>query len=73
MVQKLIDSGKMTGGWTEPEDVANRIVEQLYSGYGGQIIIPKAYWWTSLIRGFPSWLQENMRNAVSKQLLAANA
>lgn len=73
MVQKLIDSGKMTSGWTEPEDVATAIVNQLYSTHGGQIIIPGSLWWTSAVRGFPLWLQENMRDVVSKQLLSANA
>ncbi|KAF2117938.1 hypothetical protein BDV96DRAFT_644275 [Lophiotrema nucula] len=73
MVQRLIDTGKMKSGWTEAEDVAKAITKQLYSGYGGQVIIPDSLWWTSAIRGFPSWLQEKLRDAVSKQLLAANS
>ncbi|KAF2036734.1 NAD(P)-binding protein [Setomelanomma holmii] len=62
MVQELIDSGKMS-----------MIVEQLYSTYGSQVVIPRSLWWVSAIRGFPSWLQENMRESVSKQLLEANS
>ena len=72
MVQKLIDSGKMKSGWTEPEDVAEAIVNQLYSGYGAQIIVPSYFWWVSLQRGFPAWLQEKLRNSVSQALLKAN-
>lgn len=73
MIQKLIDSGKISSGWTEAEDVAKSIVNQLYSSQGGQIIIPTSLWWTSAIRAFPLWLQEKLRDAVSKELLAANA
>jgi hypothetical protein len=73
MVQRLIDSGKITSGWTEPEDVAKTIVNQLYSTYGGQIIIPASLWWTSAIRGLPSWIQERLRDLVSKEVMIANA
>tara|TARA_R110002003_G_scaffold351_22_gene19066 strand:- start:10187 stop:10408 length:222 start_codon:yes stop_codon:yes gene_type:complete len=73
MVQRLIDSGKITSGWTEPEDVAKTIVNQLYSTYGGQIITAASLWWTSAIRGLPSWIQERLRDVVSKEVMIANA
>lgn len=73
MIQNLIDSKKFTDTVVEPEDVAGAIVRQLYSGYGEQIIVPPSLWWVSAVRGFPSWLQENFRDSVTKDLLKANA
>jgi all-trans-retinol dehydrogenase (NAD+) len=52
----------------EPETVAEAIVEQLLSGYGAQIILPKRLGLVSLIRGWPSWLQERARNAQKEVL-----
>lgn len=72
MVQRLIDSGKMTNGCREPEEVADAIVSQLYSGYGAQITIPSSFWWTSLLRGLPSWLQEGVRDSISREFLRMN-
>lgn len=71
MIQRLIDNGSFTDPVLEPEDVADAIVRQLYSGYGAQIIVPSSLWWVSAIRGFPSWLQEFFRDAVSTTLLKA--
>ncbi|KAL4895524.1 short-chain dehydrogenase/reductase 2 [Aspergillus ambiguus] len=46
--------------------VAHEIVQQILSGKSGQIILPKKLWWMSLLRGFPLWLQEGMRNSRSQ-------
>jgi hypothetical protein len=73
MVQRLIDSSKITNGWTDPIDVAKTIVNQLYSTYGGQNIIPASLWWASAVRGLPSWIQERLRDVVSKEVMLANA
>ncbi|EUC49929.1 hypothetical protein COCMIDRAFT_32722 [Bipolaris oryzae ATCC 44560] len=72
MAQKWLDSGKITNGLSEPEDVANAVVKQLYSGYAAQIIIPSYFWWIPLVRGLPSWLQESARDVASKVLLNAD-
>ncbi|KAJ5167009.1 uncharacterized protein N7482_005790 [Penicillium canariense] len=49
----------------EPETVADAIVEQLYSGQGGQLILPARFSLITGIRGFPSWLQELIRDALT--------
>ena len=73
MIQTLIDNKKFEDSVVEPEDIAQAIAKQLYSGYGSQIIIPPSLKWVSLARGFPSWLQEGMRDSVSKTLLKAHS
>lgn len=51
----------------EPQDVAAAMVEQILSGKGGQLFMPKS---TSilipLVRGLPTWVQEFLRDSVAK-------
>ncbi|KAJ5603677.1 hypothetical protein N7537_006633 [Penicillium hordei] len=53
-----------------PETVADVIVKHLYSGYGGQLILPERLSIMSGARGFPSWLQEFLRGTMSRTLEA---
>ncbi|KAF9875087.1 hypothetical protein CkaCkLH20_07353 [Colletotrichum karsti] len=50
----------------EPEEVADAITGQVFSCRGAQLFMPANTWWISATRGFPSWLQEAMRDAVAK-------
>lgn len=52
----------------EPETVADAVVEQVLSGYGGQLILPSRLIPISGLRGWPSWIQEGMRNGVNQVL-----
>jgi short-subunit dehydrogenase len=65
MISKLSSNPAFKDNILEPEDVANAIVSQLYSGYGGQVVLPKSGSWVSIVRGFPLWLQEILRTEVS--------
>lgn len=52
-----------------PKDVSSAVVKQIVSQSGGQVIIPSSRNSASLLRGFPSWLQERVRNQGSLQLV----
>nr|RBQ88511.1 hypothetical protein FVER53263_00048 [Fusarium verticillioides] len=71
MTAEMVAKGKLKDTVTPPEVVADRIVNQVISGFGAQIIVPSNLWWTSLIRGLPGWLQESLRNQVTLVLINA--
>ncbi|KAF5966506.1 hypothetical protein FBULB1_11614 [Fusarium bulbicola] len=71
MTAELVAKGKLKDTVTPPEVVADRIFNQVLSGFGAQIIVPSNLWWTSLIRGLPGWLQESLRNQVTLVLINA--
>ena len=48
------------------DDIAKEVVAQIKSRRGGQLIIPKSVDVISGIRGWPTWLQEVVRDAVGK-------
>lgn len=49
------------------EQVAGPVVAQLESRRGGQLIIPRSASSTSGIRGWPTWLQELLRDILGRQ------
>jgi hypothetical protein len=69
MISKLVSNPKFRESVNEPEAVANAIVRQLYRGEGNQLVVPPSLWWMSTVRSWPSWLQENFRDTVSKALI----
>lgn len=71
MIADLIDKKVLSGAVLTPDDVANSIIEQLYSGYGARLIIPESMSWTSMFRAFPGWLRESLADRVSSSLLKA--
>ncbi|KAF5536586.1 retinal short-chain dehydrogenase reductase [Fusarium napiforme] len=71
MTAEMVANGKLRDTVTPAEVVADRICDQVYSGFGAQILVPENLWWTSLIRGLPGWLQESLRNQVSLILMTA--
>ncbi|KAF5566820.1 retinal short-chain dehydrogenase reductase [Fusarium phyllophilum] len=48
------------------DDIAKEVVAQIKSRRGGQLIVPKSVDVISGIRGWPTWLQEVVRDAVGK-------
>lgn len=52
-----------------PKDVSSAVVKQIVSQSGGQVIIPSSINFISLLRGFPSWLQERVRDQDSLELV----
>lgn len=71
MIMELVRTKKLSGTTVESTDVAGAVVRQLYSGYGAQVVVPSSLGWTAMIRGFPVWLQEYLRDTISAQLLDA--
>ncbi|KAJ3532308.1 hypothetical protein NM208_g7904 [Fusarium decemcellulare] len=71
MIADLVADGKLNDTTVAPEEVAGKVVEQILSGFGSQIIVPSGLGWTSLIRGLPGWLQEILRDKVSVNFLNA--
>ncbi|KAF7557081.1 hypothetical protein G7Z17_g901 [Cylindrodendrum hubeiense] len=69
LIEKLTTGGKLKDPSLSPDEVAIRVVDALYSGYGAQMVIPENLGWTSLIRGLPGWMQESLRDTVSIGLL----
>ncbi|RJE25267.1 short-chain dehydrogenase reductase 2 [Aspergillus sclerotialis] len=49
----------------EPEQVSSAVVNQIVSGNGGQVLVPGSSGVVSMVRGFPQWLQERIRNKTS--------
>ncbi|KIN06817.1 hypothetical protein OIDMADRAFT_107737 [Oidiodendron maius Zn] len=68
LIESLIRRRKITDLVLEPETVAEAVVNQVLSGYGAQLILPARLSIFSGLRGFPSWLQESMRNSVNRVL-----
>jgi short-subunit dehydrogenase len=69
LVQPLLDaSSKFRPPILEVETVADAIVAQILSGRSGQLILPVSVTPHSLLRAFPSWMQEGMRNAATRML-----
>lgn len=50
----------------DPEDVSGPVLERIFCRRGGHLIIPESSSWVSAIRSLPSWLQEFLRDSVSK-------
>ncbi len=69
MIAELIEKGKLKGKPVPPEVIADGVVNQLFSGYGAQIVIPSKLAMVSLVRGLPIWVQERFRNGLSSALL----
>ncbi|PYH41033.1 SDR family oxidoreductase [Aspergillus saccharolyticus JOP 1030-1] len=70
MIQQLTEAGDL---FKPPvltvERVATAITRQVVSGKSGQVILPEAYSVASMLRAFPTWLQEHVRGAASKDIL----
>jgi len=56
----------------EPETVANAIIRQIMSGKSGQIILPAWMGAASGARGWPTWVQEILRDTTARDVDAKN-
>jgi hypothetical protein len=67
LIDAILQAGKE---WKEPvlepEQVSSAVVDQIVSGNGGQIFVPKSTGVASMLRGFPNWLQERIRDKASQ-------
>ncbi|KAJ1324130.1 all-trans-retinol dehydrogenase (NAD+) [Microdochium nivale] len=70
MGEKLVVIGELEA-YVTAHDVASAVVNQVTSGYGGQLIVPPTMAWNSMIRAFLTWLQEDLRDKVTLDLLKA--
>lgn len=53
---------KTQGGLMKPEHIAKKIVDQIISCRGGQLIIPRHLATAAGLRGMSNWLQELIRD-----------
>lgn len=49
------------------EDVTGPMLEQIFSGRGGQLVVPKHLTFMSGLRGWPSWIQEGLRDVLGSR------
>ena len=47
--------------------IADLIAKQIFHGNSGQIIVPGYFWFISLTRGLPIWMQMILRDKVARQ------
>lgn len=48
------------------EDVTGPMLAQIFSGRGGQLVVPKHLTVLTGLRGWPSWLQESLRDVLGR-------
>jgi short-subunit dehydrogenase len=70
LIEELTKQDSFKSFLLEPETVRDAVVKQLLSGKGAQIILPErmSFFGLAGIRGWPSWLQETVRNTLGKEL-----
>lgn len=64
----MYDSGKFKELSIEPETVSDAVFYQVEAAEGGQLILPQRLAIASGLRGWPSWLQNRVRNQAAKTL-----
>ncbi|KAE8153734.1 hypothetical protein BDV25DRAFT_149062 [Aspergillus avenaceus] len=70
MIQQLTDAGQQfKQPVLTPEMVSAAVVKQILTQSSGQVIVPTTHTPISLVRAFPSWLQDAARSVGSKDLL----
>jgi all-trans-retinol dehydrogenase (NAD+) len=57
----------------EPDDAAQVVVDRIFGCTGGQVFLPADASKASMLRALPNWLQERMRDGVSKTVLDSAA
>jgi hypothetical protein len=66
MVKELDAAGSPI---TEPQVVADAVVNQIASASSGQLFLPATMRNASFIRAMPNWIQESIRKTTSKAVL----
>ncbi|KAF3050804.1 hypothetical protein E8E11_002149 [Didymella keratinophila] len=52
----------------EPSDVADAVVNQVFSCRGAQVFLPSSAGRSALVRGLPNWMQEGIRMGVARTI-----
>ncbi|KIW83627.1 hypothetical protein Z517_02873 [Fonsecaea pedrosoi CBS 271.37] len=60
---------KMGASVMDPSVVADAVVNQVFRGRSGRLIVPSSFSLLSFIRGWPIWLQEIFRNHLSRNMM----
>ena len=68
MIRPLTSNPNFKDKVIEPEVVSSAIVKQIIAGSSGQIILPQEYRSVSMLRAWPSWFQEYVRNKIAPVL-----
>lgn len=55
----------------DPRTISDAIVDKIVSGNSGQIVLPVIVTSYTNLRGWPSWMQETLRNEGTKMLKKA--
>ncbi|PKY03722.1 putative short-chain dehydrogenases/reductase [Aspergillus campestris IBT 28561] len=70
MIDKMTQAGSH---WKEPvlepHEISSAVVGQIVAGNGGQVVVPNSYGLTALVRAYPNWIQEWIRNTVSEKFV----
>ena len=62
MIERFSASPKWTELTLKACDVSNEIVLCILNGRSKQVVLPKTYAWVGTVKGWPSWIQEGLRN-----------
>lgn len=62
MTEPHADAIERTQKMLTVEDVARPVLAQIFSGRGAQIVVPSGLTFLSGMRGWPSWMQEGLRD-----------
>lgn len=68
LTAQLYDSGKFKELTIMPETVSDAVVNQVLKGESAQLILPNRLNVAAGIRGWPSWMQEGVRNRAGETL-----
>jgi hypothetical protein len=69
LIDKVHKAGNFKSVLLEPVAAVDAIYNHILSGHSGQVFLPGRFGLAAGIRGWPSWLQEMVRNS-QKDVLA---
>ncbi|ROV93200.1 hypothetical protein VMCG_08718 [Cytospora schulzeri] len=69
MTQPFAGNVEKTQKMMTVEDVARPVLAQIFSGRGGQLVIPASKGFASTVRGWPNWMQEGLRDYLARGFL----
>ncbi|KAH8891513.1 NAD(P)-binding protein [Thozetella sp. PMI_491] len=69
IISKVVKTVEKRYNILDPEDVAEMIFRHILSGNSGQLFTEKVHRYVSGIRGFPSWMQESLRDSQFKDVV----
>ncbi|KAJ9666415.1 hypothetical protein H2201_003337 [Coniosporium apollinis] len=72
-VNELLRRKPIDGFMLNADTVADAVVDQVLKGESAQLVLPERYNWVPSIRGFPSWLQQGLRDVQGDLLVGAAA